>query len=172
MSVLETVTVDNVTYDMHDPIVGTGTLSTTAQTLIPAINELKTGVNKTDVIGTGSLNTTSQTLIGAVNELSSKIGSLSVSSTSIDAKSGTFTATENGIVIIKQNTYGSQDYLTVKDTTNNTVLVYNYSSGGGQFSATVPVIKGHSYTVESWYGASAIGSGSKNACAVFFYYFA
>lgn len=73
MSVLETVTVDNVTYDIHDPKVGSGTLSTSAQTLIPAINELKTGVNKTDAIGTGSLNTTSQTLIGAVNELKSVV---------------------------------------------------------------------------------------------------
>lgn len=76
MSVLETVTVDNVTYDMHDPKVGSGTLTTTAQTLIPAVNELKSGLStvsgKTDVIGSGSLNTTSQTLIGAVNELASK----------------------------------------------------------------------------------------------------
>lgn len=77
MSVLETVTVDNVTYDIHDPKVGSGTLQTTAQTLIPAVNELKTGVAKTDVIGSGSLNTTSQTLIGAVNELNGKLGIIS-----------------------------------------------------------------------------------------------
>ena len=43
--------------------IGSGTLSTTAQTIIPAINELDAK------IGSGTLSTTAQTLIPAVNEV-------------------------------------------------------------------------------------------------------
>lgn len=53
------------------------TLTTTAKTVVGAINELKSGLTTTNTtvsghtstIGSGALDTTSQTLIGAVNEL-------------------------------------------------------------------------------------------------------
>ena len=49
--------------DTLNDSMGTGGLSTTAQTIVAAINELN------DSIGSGSLNTTAQTLIGAINEI-------------------------------------------------------------------------------------------------------
>ena len=53
------------------------TLTTTAKTVVGAINELKSGLTtantnistNTTKIGTGSLNTTAQTIIPAINEL-------------------------------------------------------------------------------------------------------
>ena len=127
MSVLETVTVDNVTYDMHDPKVGSGTLSTTAQTLIPAVNEVKSGLTtvsgKTDVIGTGSLNTTNKTLIGAINELKAGgISTFGATTTSAPTTAGDVTIvtpskTGTIIIIIKPAysssiTYGSTTGIT------------------------------------------------------------
>ena len=59
------------------------TLTTTAKTVVGAINELKSGLTSTtntvsshtSVIGSGSLDTTSQTLISAINELAAQIPS-------------------------------------------------------------------------------------------------
>lgn len=52
------------------------TLTTTAKTVVGAINELKSGLTtldtKTDVIGTGTLDTTNKTIIPAINELAAR----------------------------------------------------------------------------------------------------
>lgn len=167
MSVLETVTVDNVTYDMHDPLVGSGTLQTTAQTLIPAVNEVKSGLTtvsgKTDVIGSGALNTTSQTLIGAVNELNGKVTSFfePVSGTITVTRHGTgndrcyygggnFTLTRWGLVKVGMagNTGATYGYFGCS-TANELYYVYLSSTGGTYvnraFFTTADVGDGNSY---------------------------
>lgn len=52
------------------------TLTTTAKTIVGALNELAAGVSShSSTIGSGSLDTTSQTLISAINELTAQIPS-------------------------------------------------------------------------------------------------
>ena len=135
MSVLETVTVDNVTYDMHDPKVGSGTLSTSAQTLIPAINELKTGVDKTDVIGSGSLDTTSQTLIGAVNELFGQLKGVEITH------------------VIKSTSSAKNIYHELYSSPDKAIYLI-YSPGGGSWM----------HSTNSEYSSSDMHAGITNAC--------
>lgn len=143
MSVLETVTVDNVTYDMHDPKVGSGTLQTTAQTLIPAVNEVKSGLTtvsgKTDIIGSGSLNTTSQTLIGAVNELNNN-------ALKYNALSGSVTIPAMSFDTVKANDFAASTVCTVNARKGQLVVVkMNISNINGRSgyaylrSATAPI---------------------------------
>ncbi len=140
MPYLETHTVDNVQYDLHDKRVGNGSLQTAAQTLIAAINELKTGVDKTNIIGSGALNTISQTLIGAVNELKSGLDS-------IPKAEQLTTQAASGFVTVKTITPARDSALIISNTytdtggvgSNKMRIISNISTGiGSSFYAAFP----------------------------------
>lgn len=96
------------------------TLTTTAKTVVGAINELKSGLTTTNTtvsghtstIGSGSLDTTSQTLIGAVNELKANIytpnlNSFSGTSYSSGTTITTYTPTKNTFILFGYTTKSS-----------------------------------------------------------------
>lgn len=117
MSVLETITVDNVTYGIHDPNVGSGTLQTTAQTLIPAVNELKTSTTaSTAAIGSGALDTTSQTLIGAINEINNN-------ALKYNALSGSVTIPAMSFETAKANDFAASTVCTVNVRKGQLVII-------------------------------------------------
>ena len=127
--------------DTLNDSMGTGGLSTTAQTIVAAINELN------DSIGSGSLNTTAQTLIGAINE--------------IDADT-TDAVTEGSSNLYFTNTR-ARDALSVTGSTG-----LSYTAGTGVFAGVnaTTTVKGvasfntNDFTVVS--GAVSLGSLANN----------
>jgi len=127
--------------DTLNDSMGTGGLSTTAQTIVAAINELN------DSIGSGSLNTTAQTLIGAINE--------------IDADT-TDAVTEGSSNLYFTNTR-ARDALSVTGSTG-----LSYTAGTGVFAGVnaTTTVKGvasfntNDFTVSS--GAVSLGSLANN----------
>ena len=127
--------------DTLNDSMGTGGLSTTAQTIVAAINELN------DSIGSGSLNTTAQTLIGAINE--------------IDADT-TDAVTEGSSNLYFSNTR-ARDAVGVTASTG-----LSYTAGTGKFAGVnaTTTVKGvasfntNDFTVSS--GAVSLGSLANN----------
>lgn len=85
------------------------TLTTTAKTVVGAINELKSGLtavtDKASVIGSGSLDTTSQTLIGAVNELNGRTATYGTQSGTVSPGSSSDTVYKDLTTTLTAGTY-------------------------------------------------------------------
>lgn len=131
------------------------TLTTTAKTVVGAINELKSGLtavtDKASVIGSGSLDTTNKTLIGAVNELN---GSMlkgfgnRTRLTTLDTRSTyTFTPTSDGIL----NCYniGGEDggAVWVTITAGGVTIGWAFEDHNNPAVVTAPIKKGVSTTI-------------------------
>jgi hypothetical protein len=72
--------------------IGSGTLTTNAKTLIPAVNEVNAKIGSTDISSIGD-----GTLSGAVNEVNAKIGSTDISSIGDGTLSGAVNELDNGL---------------------------------------------------------------------------
>lgn len=102
------------------------TLTTTAKTVVGAINELKSGLTSTtntvsghtSTIGSGTLNTTNKTLIAAINELAAKSINLNQTTFAVDdtrtAKT-LVTPTKSGTMFLFLAGSGSANYLINKN---------------------------------------------------------
>lgn len=126
--------------DRHEKAIGEGTLSTSAKTLIAAVNELKGKADtsgseidgaKADItklsgkVGTGTLQTSSKALIGAVNEVNGKVVANSASIEDLESDFSTanskITTLESGLESL-EGLPGDVDDLTAMVLTNSAAV--------------------------------------------------